>query len=331
MPWTALSSGRRGLALLGACALLPLAAAAEPAPALTAAQQVVRVVPVPRPGDRLATERIVHRTIGGDIVIARYPDVAPQTVRQMILLAGSGVYDTTHFYRADPQGYYLQLGDARNRILPLSYLQQSLIHPLPAEWGHLRHVRGALSMARESGKPDTALTSFIIVRKDAPFLDKAGDTYTIFGRVEQGMDVVDALAGQPHSEDGIPQARLTVIQAVVAGPPQLPGLGLRGPLSPALWLYSAGVTPLTQANERLDWIASGGFVAVLLGALAAFWLARPLPGSRGACALCLLLVSLSGYMLLILLTPLSWTHAWLGVGLLALTLAIIRLLAFFDS
>ncbi len=319
----------RGLALLGACALAVAAARADPAPAAVPPARVVSVIP--RATNRLATERIVLRTICGDIVVALYPDVAPQTVRQMILLAGAGVYDTTHFFRVDPQGYYLQLGDARNRILPLTFLQQSLVHPLKAEWGPLRHVRGALSLAREPGKPDTALTSFLIVLKDAPFLDKPGDTYTIFGRVEQGMAVVDALAATRHSANGIPEARLTVLQALVAGPQQLPALGLRPAQSPDWWLYNDHVAPVTAANERLDWIASGGFLSGLVLAVAAFFLARRLPGSRGACALCLLLVSLCGYMLLVLLTPASWTHAWVGVGLLALTLAIIRLLAFFDS
>jgi peptidyl-prolyl cis-trans isomerase B (cyclophilin B) len=330
-PASAIFRGRRWLALLGACAVLRGAAAADPAPGATAGRPVVTVVPRPRPPERLAEERIVLRTICGDIVIALYPDVAPQTVQQMIRLAGAGVYDTTHFYRSDPQGYYLQLGDARNRLLPLTFIQQALIHPLPAEWGPLRHVRGAVSLAREPGRPDSALTSFLIIRQESTFLDKPGDTFTIFGRVEQGMAVVDALCSQRHSESGIPEVRLTVLQALVARPQQLPALALRGPQSPDGWLYSAGVAPITQANERLDWIASGGFLAVLLVATAAFWLARRLPGSRGACGLCLLLVSLSGYMLLLLLTPLSWTHAWLGVGLLALTLAIIRLLAFFDS
>jgi len=325
----ALPPRRRRLALLAACALLPAAARAEPAPAPGPPPRVVTVVP--RPTDRLATERIVLRTICGDIVIALYPDVAPQTVRQIILLAGSGVYDTTHFFHVDPSGYYLQLADARNRILPLTFIQQSLIHPLRAEWGPLRHVRGALSLAREPGRPDTALTSFLILRKDAPFLDKPGDTYTIFGRVEQGMDVVEALSAGRHSADGTPEVRLTVLQALVAGPQQLPALGLRGPQSPDWWLYNAQVAPVTAANERLDWIAAGGFLSSLVLAVAAFFLARRLPGSRGACSLCLLVVSLCGYMLLVLLTPASWTHAWIGVGLLALTLAVIRLLAFFDS
>ena len=232
-------------------------------------------------------------------MIALYPDAAPQTVKQMILLAGAGVYDTTHFFRIDPQGYYLQLGDARNRILPLTFMQQSLVHPLKAEWGPLRHVRGALSLAREPGKPDTALTSFLIVRKDARSLDKPGDTYTIFGRVEQGMEVVDALAASPHSAEGNPAVRLTVLQALVAGPQQLPALGLRPAQSPDWWLYNDHVAPVTAANERLDWIASGGFLTGLVLAVAAFFLARRLPGSRGACALCLLLVSLCGYMLLV--------------------------------
>ena len=324
--------GRARLGLIGVLALLAAAVRADPTPTLPGPAQVVIMVPrraaAPEP---VARERIVLRTISGDIVIALYPDVAPQTVQQMLTLVKAGVYDTTHFFRIEPQGYYIQLADAHNRILPLTATQEAAIHPLRAEWGHLRHVRGALSLVRPAGQPDNGLTSFLILRKDAPFLDKAGDTYTIFGHVEQGMDVVDSLAEVRHSDDGTPEVRLTVLQAVAATPEELPRLALRGPQPPDWWLYSARVAPTTQANERLDWIASGGFLAVLATATVAFFLTRRLPGSRGPCALCLMVVSLSGYMVLILLTPASWTHAWIGAGLLALTLAVIRLLAFFDS
>jgi hypothetical protein len=118
---------------------------------------------------------------------------------------------------------------------------------------------------------------------------------------------------------------------VTATEQELPGLGIRGPQPPDWVLYNARLAPIALANERIDWIASGGYVVILGAAVAVFLLARRLPGSRVACALCLLIVSLCGYMLLLLLTPISWTHVWLGVGLLALTLAIIRLLAFFES
>ena len=330
-PGSATPLGRVGLGLLGVLALLAAARAQSPTPGLPTSVRVVSVVPRPGAGPRPGPERIVLRTIGGDIVIALYPDIAPQTVRQMLALVQEGVYDTTHFFRIDPQGYYLQLADARNRILPLTAVQQAAIHPLRAEWGPLHHVRGAVSLVRPAGQPDDGLTSFLIVRKDSPFLDKPGDTYTIFGRVESGMEVVDALSELRHSADGTPEVRLTVLQAVVAKPAELSELGLRGPQPPDWWLYSDRVAPVTLANERLDWIASGGFGAVLLAAVATFFFARRLAGSRMACGLCLLTVSLSGYMLLLLLTPVSWTHVWVGVGLLALTLAIIRLLAFFDS
>ena len=322
---------RAALGVLGLFALRLSADPGAPTPALPGPARVVTVVPRPAAPPRLAPERIVLRTIGGDIVLALYPGVAPETVQQLLLLTKAGVYDTTHFFRIEPNGYYLQLADARNRIIPLTPAQQALVHPLRAEWGPLHHVRGALSMVRPAGQPDGGLTSFLILRKDAPFLDKAGDTYTIFGRVEQGMDVVDALSGVRRADDGTPELRLTVLQAVAARPDGLAALGLRGPQPLDWWLYGARVAPVTLANERLDWIASGGFIAVMLAAALAFVLARRLPGSRGACGLCLMIVSLAGYMLLILLTPLSWTHIWLGVGLLALTLAIIRLLAFFDS
>jgi cyclophilin family peptidyl-prolyl cis-trans isomerase len=322
---------RTALALLGLLALRPAVSRAQTPPALPSPSRVVVVIPRAGVPPRLDPERIVLRTIGGDIVIALFPGVAPETVKHLLLLTNAGVYDTTHFFHVDPNGYYLQLAEAGNRLVPLTAAQSALIRPMRAEWGPVHHVRGVVSLARPAGNPDGALTSFLIVRKDAPFLDKAGDTYTIVGQVEKGMDVVDALSDLRHSADGTPELRLTVLRAVTATEAELPGLGIRGPQPPDWSLYNARLAPIALANERIDWIASGGYVVILGAAVAVFLLARRLPGSRVACALCLLIVSLCGYMLLLLLTPISWTHVWLGVGLLALTLAIIRLLAFFES
>ncbi len=325
---------RRWFARAGAALRLPglVLALAGALPAAPGAQQVIVVLPPPpsvppAPGP----ERIVLRTIGGDIVIALYPGVAPQTVRQMLLLTRAGVYDTTYFFRADPQGFYLQLSDARNRLLPLTAAQAALIHPLKAEWGRLRHVRGVVSMGRSPHQPDSALTSFMIIRKDAPFLDQPGDTYTIFGRVERGMDVVDALAGTKHDADGNPEFRLTILRALALDPAGLAALPLRGVESIDTSLYTAQKPPVLPPSERLDWISAGAFGLILVLTLAAFILVRRLPGSRQPNALALMAMAVAGYMLLVLLTPVSWSHAWVGVGLLALTLAIIRLLAFFEG
>ncbi len=328
---------RRWFARAGAALRLPglglaLAAALPAAPGPAGAQQVIVVLPppvgaAPVPG----SQRIVLRTVGGDIVIALYPDVAPQTVRQMLLLTQAGVYDTTYFFRAEPQGYYLQLSDARNRLLPLSAAQAALIHPQKAEWGRLRHVRGVVSMGRSPHQPDSALTSFMILRKDAPFLDQPGDTYTIFGRVERGMDVVDALADTKHDADGNPEFRLTILRALAVSPAELAALPLRGVQSIDASLYTAQHPPVIPPSERLDWISAGAFVLIVVLTLAAFIFLRRRPGSRQPHALCLMAMAVAGYMLLVLLTPISWTHAWMGVGLLALTIAIIRLLAFFEG
>jgi peptidyl-prolyl cis-trans isomerase B (cyclophilin B) len=62
--------------------------------------------------------------------------------------------------------------------------------PIAAEPSDIPHVAGIVSLAR-GDEPDSGLTSFFIVLDDQPALD---DVYTVFGRVVEGMDVVEAIA-----------------------------------------------------------------------------------------------------------------------------------------
>src|SRR5438309_9496606 len=96
---------------------------------------------------RVADERIVLRTVAGDIVLALYPEVAPQHVKHLLKLAEFGVYDTTHFFRIVP-GFVLQVSSASERVYPLGREQNALIRRLPAEFSKVPHRRGVLSMAR---------------------------------------------------------------------------------------------------------------------------------------------------------------------------------------
>jgi cyclophilin family peptidyl-prolyl cis-trans isomerase len=168
---------------------------------------------------RLADERIILRTVCGDIVLGLYPDVAPNHAAQLIKLARLGVYDTTHFHRIEPN-FVLQISNTYERPIALSDEQQAAIHPLKAEFSTLKHVRGILSMAHGDGNPDDGETSFSILLGTAPHLD---GNYTIFGRVLSGMDVVDALAAAPRVIDpktntptSRPKTRLTVFRSEVA-------------------------------------------------------------------------------------------------------------------
>jgi peptidyl-prolyl cis-trans isomerase B (cyclophilin B) len=90
------------------------------------------------------------------------------------------------------------------RSTPLTEKQQKLIHPLAPEINDTKHVKGIVSMARDVSVPDSASTSFFIVTGTPPALD---GNYTAFGRVVDGMSVVDAIEQTPRDGE-TPKTRI---------------------------------------------------------------------------------------------------------------------------
>jgi peptidylprolyl isomerase len=287
---------------------------------------------------RVADERLVLQTVGGDIVLALYADAAPRHVEHVLRLARLGVFDTTHFFRLDPQGYYVQLSAAEDRLVPATPAQRTAAAAtVAAEFGKLRHVRGALSMAHAPGQPDSSTTSFSILRASAPHLDPPNETYTIFGHVERGLEVVDHLASLRKRDGDAAPVRLTVLKAVVVTPGELGAMQLRGPelvTGTASTTARGGGAGDGGGNGRalgFRRAATGGFVVVGVCALLAFFCARKLPGARRAVSFSLLGLLTAGLMLLVLLVPVTWNYRWLGAALLAALLAIIKAMTFFDA
>ncbi|WP_431269739.1 peptidylprolyl isomerase [Dankookia sp. P2] len=127
----------------------------------------------------------------GPVTIELLPDVAPKHVEQIKLLVGRGFYDGTPFHRVI-EGFMAQGGDPTGtgtggaRDLP----------DLPAEFNKVSFQRGVCGMAR-SQSPNSANSQFFICFGDASFLD---GQYTVWGRVTDGMDVVDKIKrGAPGS------------------------------------------------------------------------------------------------------------------------------------
>jgi cyclophilin family peptidyl-prolyl cis-trans isomerase len=273
---------------------------------------------------RVAPERIVFQTVAGDIVLALWPDVAPRHAAQLLRLARLGAFDTTHFLRIDPSGHYVQLADAADRLVPLSPSQRDALRPIPAEFGAQRHVRGVVSMAREPADPHSARSSFVILLKDSPHLDPPNPTYTIVGEVERGLDVVERLGSLRSPTSEAPVVRLTVWQALVAGPEELGRFYLRGPQTVA-----AAAAARTDAESPRA--AAIGFGVLFATGTAAFWFARRARAGRATTSLILLGVLVAAFMVLVLLVPVASQRTWLGLGLIALGLAAIKLMTFFDA
>lgn len=128
---------------------------------------------------------------GGRVTIELLPDIAPKHVARITELAAQGFYDGVAFHRV-VEDFVAQGGD------PTGTGRGGSGQKIPAEFSQTeKHVRGAVSMAR-TADPDSADSQFFIVLADSPFLD---GQYTIWGRVTQGMEHVDALKrGEGHPD-----------------------------------------------------------------------------------------------------------------------------------
>lgn len=121
-----------------------------------------------------------------------YPDAAPNTVNNFVTLVSRGFYDGLTFHRVIA-GFMIQGGD------PIGNGTGGPGYGIKGEFSmngvpnNLKHLRGVLSMAR-SMLPDSAGSQFFIMHQNAAHLD---GQYAAFGKVIEGMDVVDEIASTP--------------------------------------------------------------------------------------------------------------------------------------
>ncbi|MDE3155573.1 MAG: peptidylprolyl isomerase [Acidobacteriota bacterium] len=141
----------------------------------------------------MAQYRAVLQTSLGAITIGFLPDKAPETVRNFLRLAQAGVFDGMRFHRV-VKGFVIQTGDLSTRAAALTAEQQARVHRLAPEFSDIHHVKGVVSMAH-GDDPGSATTSFFICTgDDSAALD---GKYAAFGRVLDGMSVVDAINATP--------------------------------------------------------------------------------------------------------------------------------------
>jgi|TARA_B110000037_G_scaffold102132_1_gene119118 cyclophilin family peptidyl-prolyl cis-trans isomerase len=140
----------------------------------------------------------------GDIKIELFEDVAPNHVKRIKQLAEEGKYDGVVFHRVI-DGFMAQTGDVKfgnssNDDFDLKRAGQggSDLPDLKEEFSDLPHERGTLSMAR-SQNPNSANSQFFICFKEASFLDRQ---YTVFGKVVEGMELVDKIKKGDSDDNG---------------------------------------------------------------------------------------------------------------------------------
>ena len=165
---------------------------------------------------------------GGRVRIVMRPDVAPKHVERIRTLTRQGFYDGTIFHRVI-EGFMAQGGDPTGTGQGGSKLPD-----LDPEFNDLPHVRGAVSMARAQAL-NSANSQFFIVLLPVLKLDR---TYTVWGRVTNGMEFVDAITrGEP------PENPTKIIKASIAAdkaPPPAPA----SPIPPAALMPAPAPAPV---------------------------------------------------------------------------------------
>ncbi|MEZ5357549.1 MAG: peptidylprolyl isomerase [Candidatus Zixiibacteriota bacterium] len=154
----------------------------------------LRKVSVQKPDDnkkQVPMEYVKMKTTKGDIIIELDPTNAPITVANFLEYVDSNAYDSTIFHRVI-NGFMIQGGGFNGDMT-----KRPTHNPIKNEWGNgLKNLRGTIAMARRGGDINSATNQFFINVKDNFNLDmkqQDGAGYAVFGKVIQGMDVVDAI------------------------------------------------------------------------------------------------------------------------------------------
>jgi len=136
---------------------------------------------------------VLLETTSGDILIELFPDKAPKTVANFLQYVDEGFYNNTIFHRVIPS-FMIQGGGLGARMD-----EKSTREPVANEADNgVKNERGTIAMAR-TRDPHSATAQFFINLVDNAFLNHSSPTldgwgYCAFGRVTEGMDVVDKIA-----------------------------------------------------------------------------------------------------------------------------------------
>ena len=160
-------------------------------------------------------------TSAGVIRLELYPEKAPVTVENFLTYVRDGFYDGTIFHRVVP-GFVIQGGGFTPDMT-----QKDTRPPIQNEADNgLKNDRGTICMAR-TPDPNSATSQFFINTKDNPALDfrdrsTRGWGYAVFGKVIQGMDVVDAIEKVPRTRksgyDDVPEEPVIIESARIVAP-----------------------------------------------------------------------------------------------------------------
>jgi cyclophilin family peptidyl-prolyl cis-trans isomerase len=151
----------------------------------------------------------IIQTNHGPIHVELFPDDAPKTVSNFVKLANDGFYDRVIFHRVIPD-FMIQGGD------PTGTGTGGPGYSFEDEFNDHKIERGALAMANAG--PNTNGSQFFIVTTDAaPWLD---GKHTVFGRVTEGMDVVDKISEVQRDSSDKPNEDVVIESVSVSDGPE---------------------------------------------------------------------------------------------------------------
>lgn len=146
-----------------------------------------------------AAQTVVLKTSEGDITLELDEDKAPATTANFVTYVKDGFYNGTVFHRVI-DGFMIQGGGFDENLT-----QKPTRSPIANEaYNGLKNTRGTIAMARTSD-PHSATAQFFINTKDNAFLDQSSQSagYAVFGKVIDGMDVVDNIGKLPTGSKGM--------------------------------------------------------------------------------------------------------------------------------
>jgi cyclophilin family peptidyl-prolyl cis-trans isomerase len=179
---------------------------------------VVSAAAVVPTGALAADPQVDLKTSAGNIRLELYPAKAPKTVENFLRYVRDGHYNGTIFHRVIP-GFMVQGGGMDAKMA-----EKKTRPPVPIESKNgLKNELGSVAMAR-TNDPNSATAQFFINVKTNSFLDYPGQDghgYTVFGKVVDGMDVVNKIVGVPTGNQGmhqnVPRTPVLIESASVVG------------------------------------------------------------------------------------------------------------------
>ena len=165
---------------------------------------------------QMSNKQAVVETTAGTFVIDLRPDLAPNHAGYFMKLAREGAYDGTTFHRVVRLGI-IQGGDPLSKDPgKVKLYGTGGLGVLEGELTSEKATRGAVGAVLQPGKPDSAGSQFFVCVTDQPALD---GQYTIFGRVSEGISIVEQISHAPADERGMVTERIEIRSVTIRDTP----------------------------------------------------------------------------------------------------------------